>query len=66
MTCIFQLERNGYVMENLKNEKNFGISLDTGGTIVGLEMGRNVVELMLWKIVLREAEKGGRNEDCLI
>lgn len=30
MTCIFQLERNGYVMENLKNEKNFGISLDTG------------------------------------
>lgn len=50
-------------MENFKNEKNFGISLDTGGTIVGLEMGRNVVELTFWKIVLGEAEKGGRNED---
>lgn len=50
-------------MENLKNEKNFDISLDTGGAIVGLEMGRNVVELMFWKIVLGETEKGGSNED---
>lgn len=50
-------------MENLKNEKNFGVSLDTGGTIVGLEMGRNVVEIMFWKIVLGKAEKRGKNED---
>lgn len=37
--------------------------LDTGGTIVGLEMGRNVVEIMFWKIVLGKAEKRGKNED---